>query len=152
MNPRRWAAFSVVLGLAFAARVAGQAIQRWWAVGFLPEQDAWQGSSLPFPALFAAQLVILVIIAVVTIRMHRGGSVLGSRWVAPAFAFGVLYFAVMVVRLVLGLVGDAGLLGQESFAAGRWFTAYLPTVFHLVLATEVMLLARYQQGRRPQIS
>ncbi len=151
MSPRRYAAISLALGVAFAARVAGQAVQRWWAVGFLPDQDAWQGSSLPFPALFAAQIVILAVIAVVTIRMRVGANVLGKRWVAPAFAFGVLYFAVMVVRLVLGLAGDAGLLGQDSFAAGRWFTADLPTIFHLVLAAEVMLLARYQRGHRPQI-
>ena len=145
MSPRRWAAMSLALGAAFAARVAGQAVQRWWSVGFLPEQDAWQGSSLPFPALFAAQIVILAIIALVTIRMRVGASVLGRRWVAPVIAFGVLYFAVMVVRLVLGLAGDAGLLGQDSFAAARWFTAYLPTTFHLVLATEVALIALYQR-------
>ena len=147
MNDTRYAAVSLVFGLAFLARVAGQAVQRWWDVAFLPSQDAWQGSSLPFPALFAAQVAILMIIAAATLRMRAGRSLFGRRWVRPVAWFGVLYFAVMAARLAVGLLGDAGAFGDESFAAGRWFIAYLPTAFHLVLASEVMLFAAYQRGR-----
>lgn len=147
MSDTRFAAASLALGIAFMSRVAGQAVQRWWGLGFLPSQDAWQGSSLPFPALFAAQVVILVIIAVATLRMRAGRNLFGRRWVSPVAWFGALYFAVMAARLVLGLLGEAGALGDDSFAAGKWFTAYLPTVFHLVLAGEVMLFAAYHRGR-----
>lgn len=146
-SERRFAAVSLVLGLAFLARVAGQAIQRWWAVDFLPSQDAWQGSSLPYPALFAAQLAILGVIALATFQMSAGGNLFGPRWVMPIRWFGILYFSVMLVRLVLGLAGDSGAFGDDSIAASRWFTAYLPTVFHLVLAAEVTLFAAYQRGR-----
>lgn len=147
MSGARCAAVSFVLGLAFLARVAGQAVQRWRDVAFLPSQDAWQGSSLPFPALFAAQVVILMIIAAATLRMRAGRSLFGRRWVRPVAWFGFLYFAVMAARLAVGLLGDAGAFGDESFAAGKWFTAYLPAAFHLVLASEVMLFAAYQRGR-----
>ena len=150
MSDARFAAVSLTLGLAFLARVAGQASQRWWDVGFLPSQDAWQGSSLPFPALFAAQVVILAIIAVATLRMRAGRSLFGRRWVRPVAWFGVLYFAVMAARLVLGIGGDAGAFGDSTLLAGKWFTAYLPTVFHLVLAGEVMLFAAYQRGQLQQ--
>ena len=147
MSGKRFAVASLVLGLAFLARVAGQAVQRWWDVAFLPSQDAWQGSSLPFPALFAAQVVILLIIAVATLQMRAGRDLFGRRWVRPVAWFGVMYFAVMAARLVIGLLGDAGAFGDESIAAGKWFTAYLPTAFHLVLAAEVMLFAAYQRAR-----
>ena len=152
MSDDRFAAASLALGVAFLARVAGQATQRWWSVGFLPSQDAWQGSSLPFPALFVSQIVILVIIALATLRIRAGRSLFGRRWVTPIAWFGILYFVVMSARLVLGLGGSAGVLGEDSFAAGRWFTAYLPTVFHLVLAGEVLLFAAYQRGRLRQTS
>ncbi|WP_419909910.1 hypothetical protein [Candidatus Poriferisodalis sp.] len=46
----------------------------------------------------------------------------------------------------LDALGD---IAFAVFAAGKWFTAYLPTAFHLVLASEVMLFAAYQR-RRPQ--
>lgn len=147
MSDIRFASASLVFGLAFLARVAGQAVQRWWDVAFLPSQDAWQGSSLPFPALFAAQVVILMIIATATLRMRAGRNLFGLRWVRPVAWFGVLYFAVMAARLAVGLLGDAGAFGDEGIAAGKWFTAYLPTAFHLVLASEVMLFAAYQRGR-----
>lgn len=147
MSDTRCAAASLALGVAFLARVAGQAVQRWWDLGFLPSQDAWQGSSLPFPALFAAQVVILMIIATATLRMRAGRNLFGQRWVRPVAWFGLLYFTVMAARLVIGLLGGAGLLGDDSFAAGKWFTAYLPTSFHLVLAGEVMLFAAYQRRR-----
>ncbi len=147
MSDSRFAAASLALGLAFLARVAGQAVQRWWGFGFLPSQDAWQGSSLPFPALFTAQVVILVIIATATLRMRAGRSIFGRRWVRPIAWFGALYLTVMAARLVIGLLGDAGALGDDSFAAGKWFTAYLPTSFHLVLALEVMVFAAYQRSR-----
>ena len=147
MNDTRFAVASLVFGLAFLARVAGQAVQRWWDVAFLPSQDAWQGSSLPFPALFAAQVVILMIIAAATLRMRAARSLFGRRWVRPVAWFGILYFAVMAARLAVGLLGDAGAFGDESITAGKWFTAYLPTAFHLVLAAEVVLFAAYQRAR-----
>lgn len=150
MNDARFAAASLALGLAFLARVAGQAVRRWTDVGFLPSQDAWQGSSLPFPALFTVQIVILTIIAAATLRMRAGGSLFGPRWLMPVRWFGIAYVTVMSARLVLGLGGDAGVFGDGSVFVGKWFTAYLPTVFHLVLAAEVLLLVRYQRGRLQQ--
>ena len=151
MSDARFAAASLALGVAFLARAAGQAVQHWTDVGFLPSQDAWQGSSLPFGALFAAQLVILAIIAAATLRMRAGGNLFGPRWVMPLCWFGIAYVTVMSARLVLGLAGDAGVFGDGSVFAGKWFTAHLPTVFHLVLAAEVLLLVQYQRGR-PQRS
>lgn len=125
------------LTLAFAARVAGQALQKWAPVSFLPSFDDFQGSGLPYPGLLGAQIVILAIAATVIARMYSGKNLMSPRLVIPVAVFGALYFAVMAVRLVLGLsvLSDSG-----------WFSTWIPTVFHLVLAGKLLLISAYQRG------
>lgn len=136
MTNRRYAWAVSALTLAFAARVAGQALQKWAPVSFLPPFDDFQGSGLPYPALLGAQLVILAVAATVIARMHRGKSLIGRRLVVPLAAAGGLYFAVMAVRLVLGL---------SVLSHSGWFSTWIPTVFHLVLATKLLLISAYQR-------
>lgn len=45
-------------------------------------------------------------------------------------AFGAIYCTTMLVRLVLGLT---------IFRSNRWFSSILPTTFHLVLASYLLL-------------
>ncbi|MDE0161201.1 MAG: hypothetical protein OXL98_05630 [Acidimicrobiaceae bacterium] len=124
-----------MLSLAFGARVLAQAVQRWGPVSFLPPFDDFQGSGLPYTVLLGAQVLILAIIAVVLVRMHRGKGLISPRLILPVTLFSALYFVVMAVRLVLGLsvLSDFG-----------WFSTWIPTVFHLVLASMLMLIAAYQ--------
>ena len=142
MTHRHFAWTVTGLGLAFLARVAGQAVQRWAPVSFLPPFDDFQGSGLPYSGLLGAQIAILVVTCVVGARMHLGKSLIRSRLVVPVTVAGALYFAVMAVRLVLGLsvLSDSG-----------WFSTWIPTVFHLVLASEVLLIGAYQRSRRHDI-
>lgn len=135
MTHRRYAAAFGVLSLAFGGRVLAQAVQRWGPVSFLPPFDDFQGSGLPYPVLLGAQVLILAIVAVVLIRMHRGKGLISPRLIIPVTVFSALYFVVMAVRLVLGLsvLSDSG-----------WFSTWVPTVFHLVLASMLMLIAAYQ--------
>ncbi|MXZ96350.1 MAG: hypothetical protein F4Y99_10535 [Acidimicrobiaceae bacterium] len=123
------------MSLAFGARVLAQAVQRWGPVSFLPPFDDFQGSGLSYPVLLGAQVFILAIIAVVLVRMHRGKGLISPRLILPVTLFSALYFVVMAVRLVLGLsvLSDSG-----------WFSTWIPTVFHLVLASMLMLIAAYQ--------
>ena len=136
MTHRRYAWAVAGLSLAFVARVVSQAVQRWAPVSFLPPFDDFQGSGLPYPVLLAAQVAIVALAVVVTVRMHRGKGLIGSRLVALVTAAGAVYFAVMAVRLVLGLtvLSDSG-----------WFSTWIPTVFHLVLASKLMLIGAYQR-------
>ena len=124
------------LGLAFLARVVSQAVQKWAPVSFLPPFGDFQGSGLPYPALLAAQVAIVVITVVVVARMHGGRSLIGPRLIVPVTVAGALYFAVMAVRLVLGL---------SVLSHSGWFSTWIPTVFHLVLASEVALVGAYQR-------
>ena len=136
MTHRRFAWALTGLGLAFLARVLGQAVQKWAPVSFLPPFDDFQGSGLPYPALLTAQIAILVTTVVVAVRMRSGKSLLSPRLVVPVTVAGVIYLAVMAVRLVLGL---------SVLSHSGWFSPWIPTVFHLVLASEVMLIGAYQR-------
>ncbi|MXY54570.1 MAG: hypothetical protein F4Y86_18870 [Gammaproteobacteria bacterium] len=122
----RWFALAVLLlGVGFLGRVAGQFIQVLAPVEFLPPLDAWQGSNLPYPVLFAVQMAIVVLIAFLSARMAAGRPILSPRMAAPVIALAAIYFSVMSIRLVLGLTATAHV---------KWFASPIPATFHLVLA------------------
>ena len=135
---RRFAWVVGVLTAAFVLRVTGQVVQRWAPVSFLPAFDDWQGSGLPYPVLLASQVAIVVLAVVVTLRMSRGNGLIGKRWVVPVLLAGIVYFTVMFVRLILGFT---------ALSDTTWFNRPVPSAFHLVLATQLMLIATYQYRR-----
>ena len=89
---------------------------------------------LPYPVLLFSQLAIAATMVNVNLRLARGVIMprprLG-RWLAM---LGALYFVGMLLRLVLG---------QTVYAGSPWLDRPLPTLFHLVLAAWLLLLARY---------
>ena len=120
----------VVLMLAFAGRVVVQLVQLVHPVSRLPSFEQWQSGALPYGVLLAGQLAIL------GAQFHILGSVravhamLSNRSHRVVRAFAHTYLAVMVVRLLVGLSGAA---------PGSWFDAGLPTAFHLLLATFLLV-------------
>ena len=136
MTHRRFVWATAGLSVAFLARVVSQAIQKWAPVSFLPPFDDFQGSGLPYSALLSAQIVILVIEAAVVARMHGGKNLISPRLVVPVTVVGAVYLAVMAVRLVLGL---------SLLSDSEWFSTWIPTAFHLVLASQVLLIGVYQR-------
>lgn len=86
-----------------------------------------------------AQIAILVLLVVVVVRMHGGKSLIGPRLILPVTIVGCVYFSVMAVRLVLGL---------SVLSHSGWFSTWIPTMFHLVLAGLVTLIAAYQRFAR----
>jgi hypothetical protein len=98
--------------------------------GLLPSFESWARGGLPYPVLLATQLVILGWLARTAWRFSIGKVVPHRRMGRLALAFGGVYFAAMILRLVLG----ATVLSDV-----RWFASPLPAFFHLVLATYVML-------------
>ena len=135
---RRFAWVVAVLTVAFALRVTGQVVQRWAPVSFLPAFDDWQGSGLPYPVLLAFQVAIVVLAVVVTLRMSRGSRLIGKPWIVPVLLAGIVYFTVMFARLILGFTVLSDI---------TWFNRPIPSAFHLVLATQLMLIAAYQYYR-----
>lgn len=123
-----------VLTILFCLRVAGQLIQVVSPVEWLPPLPAWQGSKLPYTALLTSQLVIVFLMLRVVLR-HASGSAEHRPRVGKWLLFwGAIYFLIMVVRLIIGLAGLSGHV---------WFHKPIPAIFHLVLASFVLLLAAY---------
>jgi len=120
------------LTLLFCLRILAQPLSR--LVPALPAFDAWHSGLLPYPALLLSQLGIAATMVVVNLRLVRGAPASRPRlgyWLA---LLGTLYFTAMLLRLALG---------YTVYAGSAWLDRPLPTLFHLVLATWVLLLARY---------
>ena len=126
---------ATVLSVAFLLRVVGQAVQRWMPQAWLPPFSEWQGSAIPYPVLLGAQIAILGILAFVLTRMARGRQVMGRRTSHVMIGAGIVYFAVMATRLLAGIFW---------LPESQWFTAWISTSFHLVLACIVLIWGWHQ--------
>jgi hypothetical protein len=120
------------LTLLFGVRILAQPLTQ--LLPALPGFDSWHGGVLPYPILLLSQLAIAAMMINANLQLGRGAIMprprLG-RWLAM---LGTLYFAAMLLRLVLG---------QTLCSGSSWFDRPLPTVFHLALAAWLLLLARY---------
>ena len=131
---QRYLPWMAALAALFALRVLAQAVQ--WAspVPLLPEFDTWQGSGLPYPALLASQVLIIVLLARALVVV-RSQSIRPASWKHRAcFILGGAYFGAMAFRLVAGLT---------FLSDVDWFAESLPAFFHLVLAAFVLLFGHY---------
>lgn len=129
-----YAALGWLLSALFAARVLGQALQRWQPQSFLPPAEAFQGSSLPYGLLLAAQLVILAAMVYFTWRMQRR-TLSPRRGIGIPLAWvGTLYMTGALGRIAVGLAFPG---------AHSWFRAWIPAFFHLVLAGFVLTVSIY---------
>jgi hypothetical protein len=129
LSTRRYARALWALTGLFAFRVVAQPA----ALAFdrlLPSFNSWDGGVLPYPVLLVTQLVILGWLARTAWRFSTGKVVPHRRIGLAAVAFGGVYFAAMLLRL---------LLGATALSDVRWFASPLPAFFHLVLATYLLL-------------
>jgi ornithine lipid hydroxylase len=134
MHTIRHSAFLYFLTVLFALRVAGQAVQYWTPLSFLPDFGRFQGSGLPYGVLLASQLLILAAMVWTVQRLRRGHmqpQVGAGRFL---LWLGSLYLAGSVLRIVIGLTFED---------APDWFTHWIPAVFHLVLAAFVLCMAAF---------
>ena len=131
VSHHRWLA---LLAALFVLRVLGQLVQVIQEVRFLPALEQWQGSSLPYPALLIAQILIIGL-QVVCIQRVRYGLIRPRLWkVRLLYWFGGVYLAMMTVRLL----GDL-----TFFSNNDWLNKSIPAVFHGVLAAYVLVLGHH---------
>ena len=89
---------------------------------------------MPYPVLLAFQILIVTAMSVLAWRL-RVGRLKPGRWRHKiCFVFGSIYGAVMAFRLLAGLTFLSHI---------PWFTVFLPSIFHLVLASFILLLGTY---------
>ena len=130
----RYLPWMTALAALFALRVLAQAVQRLGDVPFLPPFDAWQGSGLPYPALLESQAVILALLAW-ALLLVRARTASPGPWLHRAcFVLGGAYWIAMAFRLVAGIT---------FLADVDWFAHSLPALFHVVLASFVLLFGHY---------
>lgn len=128
MALRSYAIAGWLLVALFAARVIAQPLSL--VVSSLPTFESWHSAALPYSLLLASQLVILAVLCWTTYRMSVGAVNPGRTFGAVVLFLGAVYFLVMIARLVLGLT---------FLSDVRWFASPLPTAFHLVLASWLLL-------------
>ena len=124
---------AVLLAL-FCFRVVAQAVQKFSPVDFLPPFDAWYSGALAYEVLVSFQIVIIAVCLRIMVSFFKGNVLPKRSSGILCLAAAGLYFSVMVYRLVAGL----------TFSADHyWFSARIPTVFHLVLASFGLLLGHF---------
>jgi hypothetical protein len=140
-SSRDYARWLWLLLALFVVRVVAQPLALLTSAPFLPPFEAWHSGVLPYPALVAAQLLIIAWLARTAWRMTKPA-------VTPSYRVGVtlltlvgIYFGVMLMRLVLGLT---------ILSSSRWFSSILPTVFHLVLASYLLVYGRFHFRHAPR--
>lgn len=134
MNRRPHFYLMLPLSVLFALRVLAQLVQAVYEVPFLPPFGAWQGSGLPYPVLLGSQVVILVLVVLALWQVRRG-TINPRPWqYLGCFALGGIYFAVMAFRLVAGLT---------FLAENEWFASSIPALFHVILASLILILGHY---------
>jgi hypothetical protein len=124
----------VCTGLFFL-RVIGQVEVLLLAPPWLPPMDAWYSGLLPYPVLLPAQIAILMLMSVLVFREMQVNTSQAqpARWRLWVRGAALVYFAVMVVRLVVQTARGA----EDVIAAGG-----IPVAFHWVLALFLLVLSR----------
>ena len=120
----------------FLLRVIGQLEVLLLAPAWLPPMSDWYSGLIPYPALLPLQIAVLMAMTAVVTREMRGGhgaSKQPSTWRPWVRGFAIIYFAVMLLRLIVQLMRGAG----SVIDAGG-----IPVAFHWVLALFLLVLAR----------
>lgn len=132
--------------IAFCGRVLGQGLVVLGAAPWLPPMAEWYSGLLPYPWLLPAQILILLVFGWICVDFTRGRGF----WVTgrPFFARGVLafayvYLAAMVARYALRMI-----LVPEA----RWFGRSIPIFFHWVLASFLIVFARWHRARKAGVA
>ena len=132
--PNKYAALLWILLFLFLFRVIAQLLTLFFPLPLIPDFAAWHSGVLPYWALLVIQLCIVIVLVGVTSKFSQGKIIpqrrLGYVWGGA----GIAYFITMLARLILGLT----LLNNSN-----WFSHHLPTFFHLVLATFMLVVAHF---------
>jgi hypothetical protein len=133
MNTGRAAILWVCIGL-FLLRVLGQLEVLLLAPPWLPPMSEWYSGLIPYPILLPLQIALLMVMSAVVMReTHAVPHADSANWKRWVHRLALVYFAVMLLRLVVQLLRGA----DNVIDAGG-----IPVAFHWVLALFLLVLAR----------
>lgn len=115
----------------FLFRVLAQWAQYLFEWPFLPPFEAWHSAVVPYWLLLFIQLAIASYLGRVAANISMGRVQPTRRSAFCWLGFGLIYFATMAGRMILGLT---------VLSTHDWFSNRLPTFFHLVLAAFVIVV------------
>lgn len=131
---RQYALVLLILTGLFAFRVIAQLVQYISPVDFLPPYEIWHSGALPYGWLVTTQGVILVLCLHIVWAVKQGAISPSTRKGNLLLCLGIVYLFTMFVRLIVGVV---------FLPDHYWFGAIVPTIFHLVLASFVIVYGRF---------
>ncbi|HEY0407733.1 MAG TPA: hypothetical protein VGC89_18505 [Pyrinomonadaceae bacterium] len=117
----------------FSLRVLGQLLVALGWGWFLPPMREWHSGLLKYSWLLASQIVIIILFGKVCFDLTRGSGFFARArrgWGVRLLIFGSLYFGAMIVRYILTMA---------LYPQRRWTGGCIPVIFHLVLASFILL-------------
>ena len=134
---RRHAIWLIVLLALFVFRVSAQLLQWFFPTSWLPPFAAWHSATLSYPVLVETQVAIIMV-AVWLIRGLLRDTIIPNAALGRVLTWvGAVYFTGSVLRLMAGLT-----FGRDHAFLG----AYLPGIFHVVLAIMVLTAGNYYRN------
>jgi ornithine lipid hydroxylase len=131
---RRYGRWLYGLLALFVFRVIAQPLSLITPAGLLPTFESWHSGALRYGWLLASQAAIILVLGRTAGLLTRGRLRPRHRLGQVLMVFGAVYFAAMVLRLVLG---------ATWLSDHRWMASPIPTLFHLVLASAVLLCGHF---------
>jgi hypothetical protein len=131
---KRYVPWLSLLICLFTIRVVAQPLSLFFQFKLLPSFESWHGGVLPYPILIVAQGLIIVWMCRVVKQFNNGSALASHRLGVYVLIFASIYFTLMLVRLILGLT---------LLVENRWFASMLPALFHMVLATFLLLYGHF---------
>ncbi|HET9373028.1 MAG TPA: hypothetical protein VFO19_22355 [Vicinamibacterales bacterium] len=124
------------------ARVIGQLVVAIAAPRWLPPMEAWQSGLVPYPALVAAQAMVVTLMVSISIDVSAGRGFWSEpmpRLGGVVLAWSALYFGAMIVRYARRMIRRPD---------QRWLGGTIPIVFHAVIAAFQFAFACYHVAAR----
>jgi len=129
----------------FAFRVAAQLLILNFPQLPLPAFERWHSEVLAYPILVAFQLAILWVLGFLSHRVFSHQLTPNEKRAKLLCILGACYFLIMSLRLCLSL----SIIHLPGLSELAWFQRPLPSFFHLVLASFILILARcYLTGEK----
>lgn len=123
----------LLLGL-FVFRVVSQFTLQFVEIKNFPSFDQWHSNTLNYKLLLFFQILIIIIYTRICIKVSNGSLKANRNWANFLKIFGLIYFAGMVTRYFLSMY---------LYPDMRWTGNLIPILFHLVLASYLVVLGKY---------